>query len=210
MPPKPNLRSGDEDMEKLITKICSSFVSQLEEKLTAKLEKLDNKISDLCDALKGIATTVHENTENLTKMQHALDVLDQRCRKNNIRVCGIEEEEREDIRHVVANVLTEKLGLSVAPTDIDGAFRVGQSSEGQPRAVIVSFLSNYKRNEVFYAKSKLKGTPYVIYEDLTQLRFNLLLAAKKKLGRNMVWSSGGNIYLMSRSGKRQIKSSSDF
>lgn len=90
--------------------------------------------------------------------------------------------------------------------DIDCAFRIGkQINSEKPPAILVNFVSNIKRTQVFNAKKLLKKTSHSIYEDLTQRRYELLMAAKKKYGVGKVWSVNGKIFLLKGNDNQKIQ-----
>ncbi|KAJ8981913.1 hypothetical protein NQ317_008818 [Molorchus minor] len=106
--------------------------------------------------------------------------------------------------------LITKLNVICLNTDIDSVFRIGKSNNSnKPRAVLVNFVTNIKRNEVYYARKLLKGSGILMFEDLTKQRFNLLVSAKSKYGKRDAWSANGRIYVLQDNIKRLINSSED-
>lgn len=201
MAPPKSSRSED-DIEKLITKVCTNFTAQLEQKFDSKWEKMDKKLSDVCSTLKNLNINVNNNTKAITEIQDKVDGLEQRFKRNTLRFCGLDED-NEDLTNVVSEFIKEKLEIPCSPMEIDCAFRLGKESDEEVRTVVVNFVRNSKRNEVFYSKNKLKDTSFVIYEDLTHSRYELLSAAKKKYGKSKAWSSNGKIYVLNHSGKKK-------
>lgn len=103
--------------------------------------------------------------------------------------------------------INTKLKVPCAESDISNAFCVGKFTDSrEPRALIVNFARNIKRNEVFSVR-KLQGKYEIsIYKDLTKNRYQLLQHAKKTVGRRMVWSTGGKVFVI-REGKKCIVNS---
>lgn len=193
--------------EKLISKVCANFSKQLESKLDDRFEKFEKKLSEMSDSMKALSTKISNNSDSISIIEDKFEIFEQATKRNTLRFLGFEEHEDEDVVDVVINLVNNKLKVSCNPCDIDSAFRVGkrQNDHGKSRAIMVNFVQNIKRNEVFNAKKQLKNTVFAIFEDLTPRRYELLLAAKKKYGKNLVWSSGGKIYLWNESqSKRQL------
>ncbi|KAG5874013.1 hypothetical protein JTB14_025795 [Gonioctena quinquepunctata] len=77
-----------------------------------------------------------------------------------------------------------------------------------PRVILVNFVSGVKRNDVIEARRALKDTGSSVYENPTKHRYNILSAAKKKLGNNQAWSSNGKVYIWcAHENKRRIVAS---
>lgn len=184
----------DDATEKLITRVCHSFSSQLEAKFNLRFDQIDNKLSEVNDTLNQLKKENISNSKAICKLQEKTDYTEQLMKKNSLRIHGVIEEMNEDVVEVVTNFINRKLRVPLTPTDIDSAFRIGKDGQEQPRIILISFVRNIKRNEVFKAKKILKDTDYSIFEDLTKQRYDILLTGKKKFGRNKVWSSGGRIY----------------
>lgn len=190
-------RSDDDSMEKLIEKICTNFANKLEAKIEARIGKLDAKLDKLCDSLNDIKRSVSTNCKAISDLQQRIDILDQNSKRNSIRICGIEELPDERLPAVVASFISNKLNVACEECDIDYTYRLESGRNGNtntPGTIILNFVSNIKRNEVFLSKKQLKNTNYTVYEDLTPARYELLASAKKKHGNTKVWSAGGKIF----------------
>ena len=207
-----NSRS-DDDLEKLITKVCTNFDTQLREELNPRMDKLDTKFNKICESLSKIQNSVQNNTKSIVELQNRIDIMEQHSKRNALRICGFSEREDEALLNLIPEFITQKLNINCATSDIDYVFRLKKSDDKSdiPAPILVNFLSNVKRNSVFNAKKLLKNSPVSIFEDLTRLRFETLLAAKKKHGKNMAWSSSGKLYvwISSENKKIEIKPKSD-
>lgn len=196
---------GD-DLELLINKVCTKFSSQLEEKLDAKIDKLERKFDHVVSTLSHLNKSVSKNKDDIQVLQDKVDALEQGRKNKCLRFCGISESVNEHLDEIILSFIIDKLNIQCEESDIDSVFRVGQHKvDGSSRTIIVKFTACKKRNEVYGAKKLLKGTPYTLYEDLSSKRFELLTLAKKKYGNNKAWSYGGNIYIWNPKDNSKIK-----
>ena len=71
-----------------------------------------------------------------------------------------------------------------------------------PRPVIVKFTSYEPRRAIFTAKRKLKGTKFVITENLTRRRMELLRKARASAKVEASWTSDGRIVCLLSTGRK--------
>jgi len=192
-----------EETEKLINKVCTNFVAQMESKIDDKLSKLDNKISSYCDLLKKTDKMVAKNSESIENIQIRVDSLEQNIKSNSLRICGLNIDDKDMVQGV-CTFIKDSLKIQCSSDDFDCAFRVKKKNDSEGRnTILVRFFSNIMKNKVMAAKKLLKDTGVVIYEDLTRGKYDLLVAAKKKHGKN-VWSAGGRIFRWDASNNRKV------
>lgn len=188
--------SDADETEKLITRVCTNFADQMDAKFEAKISKLDDKLSSLIDSLKNLEAVAAKNNHSIRDMQLRLDNLEQNCKQNCLRICGLSPVEDDNMAASVVSFIVNKLNISCSPNDIDFVYRIknttGNKSDTRS-TLLVRFLSNMVKSRILAAKKKLKGTSVVIFEDLTRSRYDLLIAARQKHGKN-AWSAGGKIY----------------
>lgn len=202
---------SEEQLETLMTRVCSNFVKQLESKIDNKFDHLEKKLTDTTAAVKCFEQKINSHENAIASLTTKNDYSEQIRKRNNLCFHGLLEGENEDILVEVVNFINVKLKVPCEAFDIDCAFRIGRENSKKPRGVLVSFVRNIKRNEVFNAKRYLKGTKFSIYEDLTSKNYELLGAAKRELGRDKAWSVGGKVYVWSvkHNKKMLIKSIDD-
>lgn len=203
---KGNTTNIDEsDLEILINKVCTQFVNQLEQKFDQKLEKLDKNVIELSNSIKNLNKMVTSNNNAIESIMAKCDILEQRGKRNALRINGIPEKEGEVVPNIVISLITNTLKLTCTEQDIDSAFRIGKAiGEQGTRTILVNFVSNIKRTQVFNAKKLLKKSNITMYEDLTQERYELLMAAKKKYGSDKAWSAGGKVYVICNSENKKV------
>lgn len=201
-------KNKDENIEDLINRVCTSFANKIESKIDKQMSKLDDRLSDLDNSLKSLNKIVVNNRKSLETLEAKNDSLDQYNKKNNLKFIGLKENDPEDTVSEILDFINDILKVPCVKNDIDSAYRVGDNKvehKSRPRSVLVRFVTNIKRNEIYQTKKSLKNSDVSIFEDLTKTRFDLLQAAKKKYGKFKAWSSGGKIFVWDeRNGKKRL------
>ena len=161
-------------------------------KLKTELDNLEDKVQDIWD-----------NQINSDYIQHKLIELEVRSRRNNIRIDGIEEEEREtwDISEAKATkIFKENLGIE-KEIIIERAHRTKKNykdkNKKRPRTIVLR-LTNFKdENIILKNVNKPKGSDVYINEDFSRETTEL----RKKLWEEVkqLRSEGKFAYLNYRS-----------
>jgi hypothetical protein len=110
---------------------------------------------------------------------------------------------RESYDSVEENVLrffNGTLGVKVLPQDISAAHRLKAGKKDKVRPVIVKFVNRKARNNVYQARTQLKGSENSIFiaEHLTKSTSELFFEARKLLKDNKIygaWSSNGQVHV---------------
>ena len=173
--------TGD-DLEKIISKVCTTFFSQIERKLNERFDKIDAHLIALSNDLKSLKSKVDTNSKNIHNIKNEIDQNAQLSKRNSLRFHNIAESEEKDTVDVLLSFINDSLKIPCTRHEIDVAFRIGERSDGRPRIVLGSFTNGWKRVLVFNAKKTLKNTGCSIFEDLTSSRYDLLMSAKKNMG----------------------------
>ncbi|KAB0797748.1 hypothetical protein PPYR_08741 [Photinus pyralis] len=192
---------GDIDLlaQKVVDKMLNSdlfceklkFVidTSIKEQLSATIQAYEDKVNNLEEQLK----------KTRSDMDDALDAHEQYTRINSVRIFGIPEKPNENIADVVVNTIADKLNCPISKADIDICHRL-PSNNANHKPIIIKFVRREIKNNIFYNKKKLKGTPIVIREDLTQRRLLILKEAIKRYGSKKVWTSDGKICIKTDNG----------
>lgn len=197
-------------MERLMNKICNNFLTQFENKLDARLQKFEEKLTQVCESIKTLSAGIENNTKKIVELEVNFDSIAQNQKKNCVRICGLPESANESLIESIIVFMNEYLKINCSKNEIDYCFRVGSTTEeNKPRIAIVNFLCNWKKSEVINTKKVLKGTPFSIFEDLTPKRYKILEQAKKKYGNNMVWSSGGKLFVWDSKKNKKVPLGND-
>lgn len=106
-------------------------------------------------------------TEN-KEFQNRILALERKVRSNNIVLFGVKEGEKENssLLEIVLNLFTDKIGVETTVKDINSVYRIGNEVENKSRPILVQFISNIKKGEIFKKAYKLKGTGLTISNDL--------------------------------------------
>ena len=126
-------------------------------------------------AMEGKLTVLDNNNKALSD---EMDALEQYSRRNCLLFHGVPDTD-PDTTDSVISLCKGKLDVNVSREIIDrshprGQRNVGPSGEYKPRPIIVKFRSYETRRLVFSAKRRLKGTQFVITDNLTKRRNDLL------------------------------------
>nr|XP_022902362.1 uncharacterized protein LOC111415085 [Onthophagus taurus] len=148
--------------------ISKNVVSLVEDQLKGTFAHYEEQIKNYKEQL---AVLRAENEGMKKDYVIKLDAHEQYSRRNNVRIFGISEKEKENVEEIVTDILTKKIEYLMPENAIECYHRVGKKT-ARPRAIIVKFLSRKYKDEVVRWRSKLKGTKINIKEDLTQIRAN--------------------------------------
>ena len=91
--------------------------------------------------------------------------------------------------------------------DIDIAHPLPSKKNVRGTPIIIKFLHQTQRNEIYAKKKALKGKGMVITESLTKRRLQFLEAARDAYGWKSVWSMMGDIYAFVGGKNRWLKTS---
>ena len=105
------------------------------------------------------------------EIENKLVDLEDRSRRNNLRINGIKEgknETWEECEERVNCFLEEKLDMDTSEIWIERAHRVGEKKRGQERQIVVQFNSYKNKLDILRNCKKLKGTNFSIFEDFSK------------------------------------------
>lgn len=157
-------------------KVCEKVLSVFTKRIEDRFDSLENFFAD-------IKKTSAENQKRIDALEERLDNLEQYSRRSNLRLYGVPDQVNEDINGLVIGIISSKLKLDITLNDLDRVHRVGKKNDNmKPRAILIKFTNYQKRSLVYNNKRNLKGTSYVIREDLTRNRLEVYGQAVKKYG----------------------------
>ena len=172
-----NIMSGNFKITMKESKDLKAEVSDLKDSLEftenvieKKVEKLETELDNLEDKVQDI----WDYQIDPDYIQHKLIELEDRSRRNNIRIDGIEEEEGEvwEIFQAKATkVFKKKLGIE-NKIIIEGAHRTKRNYRNEdkkrPRTIVLR-LANFKdKNIILKNVNKLKGSDVYVNEDFSR------------------------------------------
>lgn len=198
-------RSNTDSDELLIQKVVERILSN-----KSFLDKLLKQVSESLSAVKSDVKALDTKVSSLTnEVYDTMDALEQYSRGNNLRIYGMQEEKNEVLMEKIIDLCHTKLKIEISSSDIDVCHRLS-GREGASRPVIVRFCRRSVRNSIFYNKAKLKGTKFIVREDLTRKRFALVTDLIKKTSRNSVYTVSGNICVKINNTIHKLKHLSDY
>ena len=135
--------------------------------------------------------------ENL-KLKIGIDDANQYSRRDSVRINGLDEDPAESESDLVEKIvdIAKITGAEISDRDISIAHRLPIKIKGV-RQVICKFTSRRAKIAFYYARMKLKdsdkGKGIFINEDLTKLRYKLMMEAKKVPGCRAITTNNGTI-----------------
>lgn len=150
-----NIKKQNDEITKQNVEINAN-IKEIKTDLSKQTEEINNII-------KKVSVLENENLD----LKKKLLVAEQKIRKNNLVIYGVEENENADIISVTIKIFSTKLNVEINPLDINNIYRVGIKSENKRRPVIVELVRYIKKQEIFAQVAKLKGTGISLAHDLT-------------------------------------------
>ena len=105
------------------------------------------------------------------EIENKLVDLEDRSKRNNLRINGIKEvknETWEEFEERVNCFLEEKLDIDTSEIWIERAHRVGEKKTGQERQIVAKFNSYKNKLDILRNCKKLKGTNFSVFEDFSK------------------------------------------
>ncbi|KAG5880771.1 hypothetical protein JTB14_012651 [Gonioctena quinquepunctata] len=174
-----------------------------------------SKLSDKIESLNNQITVLTTEVISLKKLNSALEskvnVSEQKSKMCHSKLFGLKEKRGENLNEAVSKVFEERnIMIQVVMSQMSyhhlGAFLSGSN---KPRGVMINFTTDSLRIKAFMDENQLKDSKMVLVEDLTKLRYNLMIKAKGKFGKENVWSQGGNIFDKIGGNKHSLKHEED-
>lgn len=181
------------EMDKKEVEGVKNDLSDMETKVQAvqsKNKSLEQKNTELSEKIK-------EMSESIINQEIHLNDIEQYTRRNNIRIYGIDDRNRDETAqettYTLLNFFRDQLSVSLKPSDIDIAHRMGRFQKEGNRIVICRFVSRSVRNDLMKKRSALKGSTFVIRDDLTRKNAKLLEKTSEVENVKSAWSDQGKI-----------------
>ncbi|CAH2109226.1 unnamed protein product [Euphydryas editha] len=160
---------------------------------------ISSSISDIAAQFTEFRSFILGALESLQAQIEAIsrhsDHMEMRTRRKMLLIHGVPEEKSNNLASTVSQVLSKHLGITNFSAD-------KKQSMKKPRAILVKFRETSSRDEVWFAKSKLKGTDITISEFLTKSRHEAFLMARQHPGITKCWTRDGTIICIGPDGVR--------
>ena len=203
----------------LMTKLCEN--GEKVEKLSQTVEELRAAILILQNDNDALKKQVAESKQredilradlNIAQKRAKLaddrsDFLEQYSRNYNLRLYFVDEPDGESAtqcEETVLRIFNEKMGLRhIKREHLDAVHRLGRNrNNGQPRGIIVRFVSRRERDEVISNRKKLRrsaGKSVMVVEDLTKRNYQLYCQAKSASITKQCWTNRGKVFIKTHS-----------
>lgn len=125
-------------------------------------KKANDEIKFLRNEIKSLSLTTQkilEDADNSVQLMHNRKIL----------IHGVDEN-GSNVYSDVLNALKDS-NLNITKQDICNCYRLGKKLPNKKRPVVLEFLYQWRRDEIFYAKSVLKGSSLLITEMLTRTNY---------------------------------------
>ena len=220
------LRNDDAVMQTIIDAVSEALVSKLLASKTFMCTLADKLLSN--GALDSVKQSIYEASamdnsrtyatvtamegkltafdSNNKALSDEMDALEQYSRRNCLLFHGVPETDADTTDSVIS-LCQGKLDVNVTCELVDRSHRLGQrhvgpSGEYKPRPIIVKFRSYEMRSSVFSTKRRLKGTKYVVTENLTRRRNDLLKKVRSLDTVSCAWTTDGRIVCLLGDGRK--------
>ena len=130
-------------------------------------ELIDRKIDDLYYELNGGLNVLSDECKDLREKNRKLE---DRCRRNNLRIDGVAENEHEtweQTEEKVKKLIKDKLEIE-KEIEIERAHRMVGNQSSKTRTIIFKLLSYKDKETILKNSKKLKGSGIYINEDFSE------------------------------------------
>ncbi|XP_065667574.1 uncharacterized protein LOC136087884 [Hydra vulgaris] len=143
-----------------------------QEEISMKRISETNKRIDEVKKLYNEKTLLDSNNESnfLKDIKKKLVDLENRSRRNNLRIDGVKElpdESWEDSKKIVKKIFSEKLQIN-KEIIIERAHRSGSIKSGKERSIVLKLLNFNDKKLILLNSKKLRGTDVFINEDFAK------------------------------------------
>lgn len=207
MPPKKSKKQSEPNEEsiadfgelsedgKIIVGLIYKKMESLRSELLQSLEEKDLQITSLQDevsSLKNTVSALEKHAEDIQTLKHTVSKLEERIddadayeRRDTLLFSGNDIPEvtlGENCGQLISSVVREKLKLSVTPSVISIAHRVGKKPITQGpdrRGIVVKLCRREVKHDILSACRNLKPTGLFVNESLTPVRSTIMYILRK-------------------------------
>ncbi|XP_044749603.1 uncharacterized protein LOC123310199 [Coccinella septempunctata] len=178
-----NLALVDEAiLECVLNKLAPRLTAEIVEKtnkIEGKIDGINERLTDVLTQLSSLKEKVDIHEQNIEKINSKVEKIQRSFIENSITIAGIEEENDENLLCKVISFFKDTMGVQCNTMEVNKAYRIGKKTEGRIRIIVVVFVTQWKRNMVYGARTTLRKTNFYINENLTEKTYKLLLKAKE-------------------------------
>lgn len=180
----------------------AQFEGELQQ-LTSSSPDVTNLASQFTTFKVFILQSLNNLQKQVEMLAQNVDNLEMLSRRKILLLHGLAESKDEDTAKVVAKVIVTKLKLQNFNVEcIRRCHRMGHADTKKQRPILVKFNDLTIKNEVWFAKSNLKGSGITLSEFLTKSRHDVFIAARRKFGISKTWTRDGSVFVVNPDGSR--------
>lgn len=140
----------------------------------------------------------------VTLLSKISDEQEMRSRRKMLLFHGITEHNEDKPTEEVLKVISNHLHLpDVGEEAIRHCQRLGKKvPNSKARPILVKFGDSFVKENIWRAKTSLKGTGVTISEFLTKGRHSTFMMARNRFGMSKCWTKNGFIYVLNTDGSR--------
>ena len=157
-------------------------------------DRIDEKTGEIMSELKTVTEEQSKQRASIENVENKIDNLEQEKRLSNLLVRGIQAD-GNNIRQACITTLNKELKTHLKTADIIYAIPIGTKENRQAK---LAFSDIKTREEVYAARSKLKGKNIWITEDLTPKKASLYYQARQSVKKGLgvlTWTHNGKIFV---------------
>lgn len=222
----PSREHEDEFLERIMRAVNKTVASsidaaftRMENSLGAKFETIEKKTTDLEERMKALEEKsekldqIDEINKKLEDYEAKLDELEQSYRAPNMIVMGLREVDNP--AREASEIIQKKLKITFQAKDLHYWIPMTRMrGEEVQHGVKLVFKEYALRNEIYRARTALKGTKVYLNDDLTQARGLLAYKAREAVRANKIhltWTFDGKIFVKdsAESKPRRVKNEAD-
>jgi predicted RNase H-like nuclease (RuvC/YqgF family) len=182
------------------------------DKLKSDVEKLEERAVTLTEKLVESNTEIRnlqqklQTTERTSKEAHRLsNQNEQYSRKNNFKIMGVAESEKERTAQIVKTFLKQNAGVEIDENEIVAAHRI-PGGRGKPRPIIVKVIHNETKSMIMRKRSAVKQTGKgKLVDDVTKPNIELISALTEYEQVESAWFFNGSVFAKMNNNPRKVK-----
>lgn len=192
------LKQSIQEMSTLFHTRMAQFQDELSSKASPKVQLTPSALAADFVAFKSFIMVALKNLQaQLELLAQEVDRQEMRSRRKIILLHGVPETKDEVCAASAVKIFSEKLKQSdVSEGAISRCHRLGRPSTDRPRPLLVRFRELSVRENVWSAKTGLKGTGVTMSEFLTVVRHRLFMTARQRHGVTRCWTRDGTIFVL--------------
>lgn len=155
-------------------------------------------------SFKAFVTTALSNLQRQVELlAQQVDSSEMRERRKILLIHGVAEMKEEDTLSEVVKIFSAKLKVpNISNVDISRSHRLGRSSNGKPRPILVECKELAMKGKIWFAKKRLKDSGITISEFLTKVRHDALMMARQRFGIAKCWTHVGTVIVAGLNGDK--------